>query len=72
MIIIFSILAQNTRAMETNWTVIIIVIVAAISLIIFLIWRNQKDRKALTRKLIDEDEATLPKEPDTEIDQTED
>ena len=58
--------------METNWTLIIIVIVAAIALIIFLIWRNQKDKKALERKIIGEEEASLPKEPDTEIDQIED
>jgi len=56
--------------MEPNWTIIIIVIVAAISLIIFLIWRNQKDKKALMKKLIDEDEVSIPKEPDTEVETT--
>lgn len=54
--------------MEPNWTLITIVIVAAILLIVFLIWRNQKDKKELTKKLIDEDEATIPKEHDTEVD----
>jgi preprotein translocase subunit YajC len=54
--------------MEPNWILIIIVIVAAILLIIFMIWRNQKDKKALEKKLIDEDEASIPKEPDKEVD----
>lgn len=58
--------------METNWILITIVIIAVISLIIFLIRRNQEDKKDLTRTLIDEEEVSLPKEPDTEIDQTED
>lgn len=57
--------------METNWILIIIVIVAVILLIIFLIRRNQQDKKDLTRKLIEEDEVSIPKEPDTEIDQAE-
>lgn len=54
--------------MEPNWTLITIVIVAAILLIVFLIWRNQKDKKELMKKLIDEDELSIPKEPDTEVD----
>ena len=57
--------------MEPNWTLITIVIVAAVLLIVFLIWRNQKDQKDLTKKLIDEDELSIPKEPDTEVDSTE-
>lgn len=56
--------------MEPNWLIISIVLVAAVLLIVFLIWRNQKDKKELTKKLIDEDEAAMPKEPDTEIDTT--
>ena len=54
--------------MEPNWTLIIIVAVAAVSLIIFLIWQNQKDKKDLTKKIIDEEELSIPKEPDTEVD----
>lgn len=54
--------------METNWTLILIVIIAVISLIVFLIWRNQKDKKELTKKLIDEDELSIHKEPDTGVD----
>jgi preprotein translocase subunit YajC len=53
--------------MEPNWTLITIVIVGAVLLIVFLIWRNQKDKKDLTKKLIDEDEVSLPKETDTEV-----
>jgi len=54
--------------MEPNWTLITIVIVAAVLLIVFLIWRNQKDQKDLTKKLIDEDELSIPKETDAEVD----
>jgi FtsZ-interacting cell division protein ZipA len=57
--------------MEPDWLIISIVIVAALSLIVFLIWRNQKDKKELTRKLIDEEKVTFPKEPDTEVETTE-
>lgn len=59
---------KKIRIMEPNWIFVIIVIVAVISLVIFLIWRNQKDKKALMRKLIDEDKLSLPKESDTEVD----
>jgi preprotein translocase subunit YajC len=57
--------------MEPNWLIILIVLIAAIVLIVFLVWRNQKDQKELTKKIIDEDEASIPKETDTEIDTTE-
>jgi FtsZ-interacting cell division protein ZipA len=57
--------------METNWIFIIIVIVAAVSLVIFLIWRNQKDKRELMRKLNEEDHVSKPPEHDTEADQTE-
>jgi preprotein translocase subunit YajC len=56
--------------MEINWLIILIVVVAAISAVIFLIWRNQRDKKELERQLIDEDEVLLPKEPDTEVENT--
>jgi preprotein translocase subunit YajC len=58
--------------MEKNWLIIILIIVAAVAIIIFLVWRNQKDEKDVVRTLIDEDKVTLPKEHDTEVDQTED
>lgn len=54
--------------MEINWTLIIIVAVVAVSLIIFLIWRNQKDKEELTKQIIEEEELSIPKEPDKEID----
>jgi len=57
--------------MEPNWTFITFVIVGAVLLVIFLIWRNQKDRKELTKKIIDEDELSIHKVPDTEVDITE-
>ena len=57
--------------MEPNWTFITFVIVGAVLLVVFLIWRNQKDKKELTKKLIDEDELAIPKENDTEVDATE-
>lgn len=53
--------------METNWLIIILILVAAVAVMIFLIWRNQKDKKDLTRKLIDEDEVSIPKEEDTDV-----
>lgn len=53
--------------MEPNWLIIIIVLVAAIALIVFLVWRNQKDKKDLVKTIIGEEEQTLPKEPDTEV-----
>jgi len=54
--------------MEKNWLVIILVIVAVIALIIFLVVRNQKDKKDLEKTLIADDEVTIPKDPDTEVD----
>jgi preprotein translocase subunit YajC len=54
--------------MEPNWTLITFVIVGAVLLVVFLIWRNQKDKKELTKKLIDEDQAAIPKESDKEVD----
>jgi hypothetical protein len=56
--------------MEPNWTLVTIVIVGVVLLIVFLIWRNQKDKKELTKKLIEEDELSIPKESDTEVDNT--
>jgi preprotein translocase subunit YajC len=54
--------------MEPNWTLITMVMVAVVLLIVFLIWRNQKDKNELTKKLIEEDEVSIPKQPDTEVD----
>ena len=54
--------------METNWFIIIPAIVFVIALIIFLIIRNQKDKKALMQNLIDEDNISMSKKPDNEVD----
>lgn len=35
---------------------------------LFLIVRNQKDKKGLERKIIKNDEALIPEEQDTEVD----
>lgn len=52
--------------MEPNWIIVTAVITTAIALIIFLIWRNQRDKKELEEKLIDEDELSVPKSNETE------
>ena len=54
--------------METNWILILSVIVAAVVLIVFLIWRNQKDKKELTKKIIKENDFPKPDEHETEVD----
>jgi low affinity Fe/Cu permease len=56
--------------METNWLIIIIAVIAVIALIIYLFIQNQRDKKAYLQRLIDEDNNALPKEPDNEIDST--
>ena len=57
--------------MERNWLIIILIIVAAVAVLIFLIWRNQKDEKDVMQSFIDKDEVPIPKEPDTEDEITE-
>lgn len=57
--------------METNWILITIVIVVAFSLVVFLIWQNQKDRKDLEKKIIEEEESTIPKEHNDQFDDSE-
>ena len=54
--------------METNWLTIILVIIAALALIAFFIKRNQKDKKDFMRELIKDDEVSIRKEQDTEVD----
>lgn len=53
--------------MDENWIIIISVAIAALALIIFLIIRNLKDARELQQKIINEEESSLPKEDDTEI-----
>ena len=57
--------------MERNWLIIILIIVAAVAVLIFLIWRNQKDEKDVMQSFIDKDVVPIPKEPDTEDEITE-
>jgi len=54
--------------METNIIIIIMCVVVCISVIVILVIRNQKDKKELMRKLIDQGNNVLPKEPDNEVD----
>ena len=56
--------------METNWLLVILVIIAALALIVLYIKRNQKDKKDFVRELIKDDEVSMQKEPDTEVDST--
>ena len=54
--------------MEENWLIIISVIVVVIGLIGLLIYRNQKDKKDLMKTLTEEDQVTITRDPDTEVD----
>jgi flagellar biosynthesis/type III secretory pathway M-ring protein FliF/YscJ len=54
--------------MEENWLIIISVIVGVIGLIGLLIYRNQKDKKDLMKTLTEEDQVTITRDPDTEVD----
>jgi len=56
--------------MGTKILLITICVVAFIGVIILLIKRNQKDKKELMKELIEEENARLPKESDTEVDPT--
>lgn len=57
--------------MEPNWLILILVLIAIIALIIFFIVRNQKDKKDFIGELIKDDEVSIQKEQDTEVDSTE-
>ena len=56
--------------METSLLFITLVIVASVSTILFFIKRNQEDKKDFMEKLIKDDEVSIPKEHDTEVDPT--
>jgi flagellar biosynthesis/type III secretory pathway M-ring protein FliF/YscJ len=43
--------------METNWIIIGIILVAAIALVVYLVFRNQKDKEELIESLNDETSA---------------
>ncbi len=57
--------------MELNWFIIIPVIIAVLAFVAFLINRNMKDRKALMKKLIEEDKKTVPPEHESETENDE-
>lgn len=43
----------NTNYMEINWTIVIIVTIAAIALIYYFIRQNQKDEKKMEQEMND-------------------
>ncbi len=52
-----------------NWTVIIVVGIAAIILIIFLVWRNQKDEKDFEQQVNNDYPKPTAEETDMETDE---
>jgi hypothetical protein len=50
-----------------NWTIVIFVGIAAITLISFLVKRNQKDKKEFVKKLNDDYLKTKDEEGESEI-----
>jgi preprotein translocase subunit YajC len=54
--------------METNWLIIILIIVGAVAVAVILIIRNQKDEKELEKQIIEEDDISVKAEHDTELD----
>jgi len=52
--------------METNWIIISIVVVLAMALIIYLVVRDQKDKKDMTKTLNNETDAEDEIESDKE------
>jgi FtsZ-interacting cell division protein ZipA len=54
--------------MEPNWLIIILVMIALLAIIALIIKQNRKDKKDLIRELIKADEASIPKEKDTDDD----
>lgn len=53
--------------METNLLILIPGLIAMIALTVFFVIRNQKDNKEFMRKLIQEDEGSIPSQHDTEV-----
>ena len=52
-----------------NWPLIIIIGIAAIALIVFLVWRNVKDEKQFEDQLNQDYHKSKDEEGDAEIDQ---
>lgn len=53
--------------MERNWLILILVFMAIITLFIFFIIRNQKDKKALIHELNEDDKLPIQEEHDTDV-----
>jgi low affinity Fe/Cu permease len=56
--------------MEINWPVLIITGVALVSLLLFLVNRNRRDKKILERKLNEDYKKSKDEEGDIEIEDT--
>lgn len=56
--------------MNMSWLILILVSITVIALIAFFIKRNQKDKKDLIQELIKDDEVSVEKDQDTEVDTT--
>jgi preprotein translocase subunit YajC len=56
--------------MKFNWLILLLVLIAIMAFLVFFIRRNHKDKKDLMQDLIKNDEASMPKEHDSEIDPT--
>ena len=52
-----------------NWLVIIPVGIAVVALVMFLVWRNQKDEKQVEAQLKEDFPKSKNEERDTEIDE---
>lgn len=56
--------------MDINWPVIIITGVVLVALLLFLVYRNQKDKKKLEQKLNEDFKKSKDEEGDADIEDT--
>jgi len=57
--------------METNWLIIVLVIVASISIVYFFIRQNQEDKNELMKELLKDNEVSSLAENENDIIQPE-
>lgn len=57
---------MDRTSVDINWTILIIVGVGVLALLIFLVRRNQKDKKAMEKTMNQVDQKTLGHEPDND------
>ena len=57
--------------METNWLIIVLVIVASISIVYFFIRQNQEDKNELMKELLKDNEVSRQIENENDIIQPE-